>query len=94
LGRNRRTAKRNSDRLALLEGGGPMAYSVGWGTEIGVLAHRRNTAREALELAEEHIAVRENAVVTDLVTGEPISIDDLRERAEQEAKEEEKKKKG
>jgi hypothetical protein len=69
-----------------------MSYSLGWGTEIGVLAHRRHTAREALELAEEHIAARENVVVTDLMTGEPISIDDLRERAEGEADEEEKKK--
>jgi hypothetical protein len=68
-----------------------MAYSVGWGTEIGVLAHRRASAREALELAEEHVAAREEVVITDLVTGEPISLDDLRERAEQEAEAEEKK---
>jgi hypothetical protein len=71
-----------------------MAYSVGWGPEMGVLAHRRTSAREALELAEEHAAAREEVVITDLVTGEPISLDDLRERAEQEAEEEEKKRKG
>jgi hypothetical protein len=68
-----------------------MAHSVGWGTEIGVFAHRRDTAREALEPTEEHIAARENVVIIDLATGEPISIDDLRERAEQEAEEEEKR---
>jgi hypothetical protein len=57
---------------------------VGWGAEIGVLAHEFGTAREASEVAKEHIAARENVIVTDLVTGEPISLDDLRERAEEE----------
>src|SRR5438874_1934732 len=31
-------------------------YSISWGTDVGVLGHRRETAREALALAEEHVA--------------------------------------
>ena len=33
-----------------------MAYSVGWGLERGLLATKCETAREALLLAEEHLA--------------------------------------
>jgi hypothetical protein len=66
-----------------------MPYSVGWGTEIGVLGHRQENAREALALAEEHLAAnRANVVVTDLVTGLRVTLDNLRERAEQEAEDE------
>jgi hypothetical protein len=61
-------------------------YSVGWGTEIGVLGHRKETAREALALAEEYMAAhRSNVIVTDLVTGYKVTLDELRERAEAEA---------
>jgi len=63
-----------------------MPYSVGWGTEIGVMGHRQDTAREALSLAEEHLAAnRSNVVVTDLVTGHRVTLDNLRELAEAEA---------
>jgi hypothetical protein len=63
-----------------------MLYSVGWGTEIGVLGHRKETAREALALAEEYMAAhRSNVIVTDLVTGYKVTLDELRERAEAEA---------
>jgi hypothetical protein len=63
-----------------------MPYSVGWGTEIGIMGHREHNAREALALAEEHLAAnRSNVVVTDLVTGDRVTLDDLRERAEAEA---------
>ena len=63
-----------------------MLYSVGWGTEIGVLGNRQETAREALALAEEYIAAhRSNVTVTDLVTGYKVTLDELRERAEAEA---------
>ena len=61
-------------------------YSISWGTDVGVLGHRRETAREALALAEEHVAAdRPNVTITDLTTGHAISMDDLRERAEAEA---------
>ncbi|HEY3719268.1 MAG TPA: hypothetical protein VGL41_03920 [Roseiarcus sp.] len=63
-----------------------MLYSVGWGTEIGVLGNREETAREALALAEEYIAAhRPNVTVTDLETGYKVTLDELRERAEAEA---------
>jgi hypothetical protein len=65
-----------------------MAYSVGWGTEIGVLGHKVKTAREALALAEEHLGAGAKVVVTNLVTNEPVAIDDLRELAEEEVDEE------
>ena len=63
-----------------------MLYSVGWGTEIGVMGHREETAREALARAEEYTAAhRSNVIVTDLVTGYKVTLDELRERAEAEA---------
>jgi hypothetical protein len=63
-----------------------MAYSVGWGLERGPLATKCDTAREALALAEEHLAAqRTQVVVTDLTTSEPVPIDTLRELAEEEA---------
>jgi len=63
-----------------------MAYSVGWGLERGPLATKCDTAREALLLAEEHLAAqRAQVVVTDLTTSEPVPIDTLRELAEEEA---------
>ena len=63
-----------------------MAYSVGWGLDQGVLAHRCETAREALAVAEEHLAnKRSKVVITDLATTEPVPIDTLRELAEEEA---------
>ena len=64
-----------------------MLYSVGWGTEIGVLGHREETAREALALAEEYMAAHRstNVIVTDLVTGYKVTLDELRERAGAEA---------
>jgi hypothetical protein len=62
-----------------------VAYSVGWGLERGVLATKCDTAREALLLAEEHLAAqRTKGVITDLVTEEPLPIDTLRELAEEE----------
>ena len=67
-----------------------MSYSVGWGLEQGALAHRFETAREALAAAEEHLAANSSkVVVTDLVTAEPLPIDTLRRLAEEEAGEEE-----
>lgn len=66
-----------------------MPYSVGWGLEAGVFAHKCETAREALELAEEHLAAqRADVVVTDLVTQEPMPIEALKQLAEKEAGEE------
>jgi hypothetical protein len=66
-----------------------MVCSVGWDLEIGVLAHKCKAATEALALAEEHLAAgRADVVVTDLMTNEPVSLDDLRELAEQEVGEE------
>jgi hypothetical protein len=66
-----------------------MAYSVGWGLERGPLAYKCETAREALALAEEHLAAqRTKVVVTDLVTKEPMPIETLRRLAEEEAAEE------
>ena len=66
-----------------------MAYSVGWGLEQGVLAHKCETACEALAVAEEHLAAnRSKVVITDLDTKEPMPIDTLRELAEEEAGEE------
>ena len=66
-----------------------MAYSVGWGLEQGVLAYKCETAREALAVAEEHLAAkRSKVVITDLDTKEPVHIDTLRELAEEEAGEE------
>jgi hypothetical protein len=63
-----------------------MPYSVGWGTEIGAMGHREHTAREALALADEHVAAdRSNVVVTDLASGRRVPLDDLRELAEAEA---------
>jgi hypothetical protein len=63
-----------------------MAYSVGWGLERGIFATKCDTAREALFLAEEHIAAqRTQVVITDLTTSEPVPIDMLRELAEEEA---------
>jgi hypothetical protein len=63
-----------------------MAYSVGWGNEVGALAHRCETAREALSLAEERRAADYGKVtVTDLVTKESVPLDTLSELAEQEA---------
>jgi hypothetical protein len=63
-----------------------MAYSVGWGLERGVLATKCDTAREALLLAEEHLAAqRTQVVVTDLMTKEPVPIETLRALAEEEA---------
>ena len=35
-----------------------MSYSIGWGAEIGAMGTRRNTAREALELAEEYLGAK------------------------------------
>ena len=67
-----------------------MGYSVGWGLEQGVLAHKFETAREALAAAEEHLAASgAKVVVTELVTGEPVPLDTLRRLAEEEAGEEE-----
>jgi hypothetical protein len=65
-------------------------YSIGWGAEIGVLAHKRSTAREALELAEEVFAAnRSNLSIIDLTTKQMLSLEELRERAEEEADQEE-----
>ena len=50
------------------------------------MGHREETAREALALAEEYmVAHRSNVIVTDLVTGYKVTLDELRERAEAEA---------
>ncbi|HLJ70941.1 MAG TPA: hypothetical protein VKU03_06465 [Roseiarcus sp.] len=66
-----------------------MPYSVGWGLQEGVFGRKCETAREALALAEEEIAAgRSDVIVTDLVTQEPVPIEALRERAEEEAGEE------
>jgi hypothetical protein len=63
-----------------------MPYSVGWGAEIGVMGHHEKTACEALALAEEYLAAnRSNVVVTDSVSGNRVTLDDLRELAEAEA---------
>jgi hypothetical protein len=63
-----------------------MTYSVGWGNEVGDLAHRCETAREALAFAEERKAADSGkVVVTDLTTREPVPLDTLTELAEQEA---------
>jgi hypothetical protein len=63
-----------------------MAYSVGWGLERGPLAAKCETAREALLLAEQHLTAERTAVVvTDLVAGEPMPIETLRQLAEEEA---------
>ena len=63
-----------------------MPYSLSSGTEIGVMGHRQHTAREALALAEEHLAAdRSKVVVTDLASGRRVTLDDLRELAEAEA---------
>jgi hypothetical protein len=65
-----------------------MPYSVGWGLERGPLATKCDTAREALLLAEEHIAAqRTKVIVTDLTTSKPVPIDTLRGLAEEEAEE-------
>lgn len=67
-----------------------MGYSVGWGVERGPFATKCATAREALLLAEEHLAAqRTNVAITDLVTMEPVPLDTLRELAEEESEEEE-----
>jgi hypothetical protein len=61
-------------------------YSVGWGNQLGVFADRRETACEALALAEElEAAHRRPVVVTDLATERPVLLGELRERAEREA---------
>jgi hypothetical protein len=66
-----------------------MAYSVGWGAEIGLLGQKVKTAREALALAEEHLGTgRADVVVIDLKTNSAVAMDDLRELAEQEVDEE------
>jgi len=63
-----------------------MAYSVGWGLERGPLATKCDTAREALFLAEEHLAAqRTKVVITDLVTDDQVPIETLRRLAEEEA---------
>ena len=69
-----------------------MTYSVGSGAEIGIMGNRRNTAREALEAAEEYLgANRPNVVITDLATGQRVTLENLRELAEREADDEAKR---
>lgn len=63
-----------------------MAYSVGWGTDVGAFAHKCPTAREALALAEGEMASgRPDVIVIDLTSESPVAIDTLRELAEEEA---------
>ena len=60
--------------------------SVSYGNEISVVARTLESAREALAIAEEYVAAnRPNVTVIDLLTKQPIPLDDLRERAEVEA---------
>jgi hypothetical protein len=57
-------------------------YSVSHGTSIGVRAHRRATAREALDLAEGFLrAGYSNVRVNDLATMKEMSLADLRDAA-------------
>jgi hypothetical protein len=66
-----------------------MPYSVGWGTDVGPLAHKCADAREALALAEEESAAgRSDVFIVDLSSKEPITIGTLRELAEEEAEDE------
>jgi hypothetical protein len=65
-------------------------YAIGWGAETGAFAHQRATAREALELAEAVSAAnRANLSIIDLTTKQMLSLEELRERAEEEIDEEE-----
>jgi hypothetical protein len=57
-------------------------FTISWGADSGVQTHHRDTAVEALALAEEFIAAnRPNLTILDRPTGLAISIDDLRRRA-------------
>jgi Arc/MetJ-type ribon-helix-helix transcriptional regulator len=59
---------------------------VEWGLERGPFATKCDTAREALLLAEEHIAAQRAAVtVVNMETSEQVPIETLRELAEEEA---------